>query len=68
MAANDKYSLVNMDNLTQPIQMKSSKKQKSFFEFFSAFLKSRSNFEDFEKNNDQHTLCISQIIDSERRV
>ena len=48
--------------------MKSSKKQKSFFEFFSAFLKSRSNFEDFEKNNDQHTLCISQIIDSERRV
>ena len=57
-----------MGSLTQPIQMKLSKKQKSFSEFFSAFLKSTSNFEAFEKNNDQHTLCISEIIDYERRV
>ena len=29
-----KYSLLNRDNLTQPIQMQLSKKQKNFSEFF----------------------------------
>ena len=32
-----------------PIQMESSQKQKTLSEFFSAFLKSKLNFEDFEK-------------------
>ena len=35
----DKYSLLYGDNLTQPIQILLSQKQKTFFEFFSAFLK-----------------------------
>ena len=35
----DKYSLLYGDNLTQPIQILLSEKQKTFFEFFSAFLK-----------------------------
>ena len=33
----------------QPIQMQVSPKQKTFSEFFSAFLKSKLNFEDFQK-------------------
>ena len=45
----DKYSLPYGDNLTLPIQILLSQKQKTFFEFFSAFLKSTLNFEHFQK-------------------
>ena len=45
----DKYSLVYRDNLTQPIQILLSQKQKTFSEFFSAFLKSTLNFEHFRE-------------------
>ena len=47
--ADCKYSLLNRDNLTQPIQMLVSRKQKTFSESFSAFLKSSLNFEHFQK-------------------
>ena len=40
MTADDKYSLLNRDNLTQPIPTKLSQKQKAFFQFFLAFSKS----------------------------
>ena len=49
LSADGKYSLFNRDNLTQPIQMQLSRKQKNFSEFFYAFLKSTSNFEDFQR-------------------
>ena len=49
LSADGKYSLFNRDNLTQPIQMQLSQKQKSFSEFFAAFLKSSLNFEHFQK-------------------
>ena len=45
----DKYSLLYRDNLTQPIQILLSQKQKTFSEFFPAFLKSTLNFEHFQK-------------------
>ena len=45
----DKYCLLYRDNLTQPIQILLSQKQKTFSEFFSAFLKSTLNFEHFQK-------------------
>ena len=45
----DKYSLLYGDNLTQPIQILLSQKQNTFFEFFSAFLKSTLNFQHFQK-------------------
>ena len=35
LTADEKYSLLNNDNLRQPIQMKLSQKQKSFSDFFS---------------------------------
>ena len=44
-----KYSLLYRDNLTQPIQVRLSQKQKTFSNFFFAFLKSTLNFEHFEK-------------------
>ena len=47
LTADEKYSLLYRDNLTQPIQMQLSKKLKSFSELFSAVLNSRLNFELF---------------------
>ena len=49
LSADGKYSLLNTDNLTQPIQMQLSRKEKTFCDCFSAFLKSRLNFEHFFK-------------------
>ena len=46
---NDKYCLLYRDNLTQPIHILLSQKQKTFSPFFSAFLKSTLNFEHFGK-------------------
>ena len=45
----DKYCLLYRDNLTQPIQILLSQKQKTFSQFFSAFLKSTLNFQHFQK-------------------
>ena len=45
----DKYCLLYRDNLTEPIQILLSQKQKPFSEFFSPLLKSTLNFEHFQK-------------------
>ena len=49
LADDEKYPVLNRDNLTIPTQMELSQKQKTFSEFFAAFLKSYLNFERFEK-------------------
>ena len=49
LSEDDKYCLFYNDNLLQPIQILLSQKQKTFSEFFSAFLKSTLNSEHFEK-------------------
>ena len=46
---NDNYCLLYRDNLTELIQILLSQKQKTFSEFFSAFLKCTLNFEHFQK-------------------
>ena len=46
--------------------MELSKKVKIFSEFFSPFLKSSSNFEHFEKQDNIQSQCISENIDWER--
>ena len=48
--------------------MQLSQKQNFFARFFAAFLKSRLNFEHFEKKDDPHSFCISEITDSENVV
>ena len=53
--ADDRYSPLNRDNFMQQIQMKLSQKRKSFAPFLSAVLKSRLNFEHFQKNLDPHS-------------
>ena len=39
LVADDNYSLLNWDNLTQPSQMQISEKQKTLSQYFSTFLK-----------------------------
>ena len=65
LTADDKYSLLNRDNLTQAIQTLLSQKPKAFSQFFSSFLKSTLNFEHFQKKDDPHSRCIPEIMDSE---
>ena len=55
MTADDKYSLLNTDNLTQPIWTQLFQKQKDFSEFFLAFLKYTLNFQHFQKKDDLHS-------------
>ena len=62
----EKYSLHYRENLMQPIQILLSEKRKTFSEFFYAFLKSTLNFEHFQKKDDPHSRCISQITVSEK--
>ena len=52
---NGKYSLLARDNLMQRIRMLLSRKQKTFSQFFSSFLKSSLNLEHFQKKDDPHS-------------
>ena len=47
--------------------MQLSLKEKSFAEFFSAFLECILNCEHFQKKDDSHGWCISDVMDSEKR-
>ena len=67
LTADDQYSLLNRDNLTQPIRARLSQKEKAFFQFFLAFPKSTLNFEHLQKKDDLHSRFISEITHSEKR-
>ena len=62
----DKFCLLYTDNLTQPFQILLFQKEKTFFQFFSAFLKSTLNFKHSGKKDDPHSRCISEITVSEK--
>ena len=49
LTVDEKHYLLNRGNLTQTIQIQLSQKQKTFFEFFFAFLKSILNFKHLPK-------------------
>ena len=55
LSANDKYSLVIIDNLTQQIQIQLPLKQKTFSDYLSTFLKFSLNVEHFQKKDDPHS-------------
>ena len=65
--ANGKYSLLNRDNLMQPIHMQLYQKQKTFSEVFFPFLKSILDLEHFQKKDERRCWCISEITNSEKR-
>ena len=65
LAADEKYPVLNRDNLTIPIQMQLSEKQKTFSKFFAALLEFTLNFKYFKNKYDPHRFFISEIKDSE---
>ena len=67
LTADDKYSLLNRGNLTQPIRTQLSQKQKAFPQSFLTLSKSAINFENFQKKDAPHSLFISEIMHSEKR-
>ena len=67
LSADCKYSLRDTDNLTQWNQMQLSQQEiKPFSRFFSSFFKSSLNLEHFQKKDDPHSWCISEIRDSKK--
>ena len=67
LTADDKYSRTNMKNLPQQFQTPLSPKQKTFSEFFIAFVKCAWKLEHFPKKDEYPSLSISEIIEAERR-
>ena len=68
LATYEKYPVLNRDNLSIPIDMQLSEKQKTFSEFFDAFLRSTLNSKYFEKKVVPHGFCFSEITDSHKVV
>ena len=59
LTADDKYSLLNRDDLAQPVQILLSQKENTAAKLFFAFFKSTLNFEHFQKKDEPHRKCIS---------
>ena len=53
LTVDEKHYMLNRDNLTQPIQLQLSQKEKTFSQFFFAFLKSILNSKDLPKKDDR---------------
>ena len=68
LAADEKYPVLNRDNLTIPIQMQLSLKQNTFSPVLASILKSILNFEYFETKDDPQRFCFSEFTDSEKIV
>ena len=68
LAADDRYPVLNKDNLTIPTQIQLSRKQQTFSQFLATFLISSCNLKHFEKKDDPSRFCISEITDSENVV
>ena len=68
LATNEKYPVLNRDNLTITIQMQLSEKQTIFARLFAAFLKCSRNFERSGKKDDPHSFCIFKVTDSKNVV
>ena len=62
LTADDKYSRCNMQNLPQQFQTPLSSKQKSFSEFFIAFVKCARNLEHLQKKDECPSLTIPKLL------
>ena len=60
-------SIGKSECLTQAIAMQLYPKFESISTFFSKYLKSTSNFQDFEKRDEPHSWFFDQIIDCKKR-
>ena len=67
LTVDEKHHLLNRGNLTEPIQIQLSQKQKFSSLFFFAFLKVILNFKHLPKENGPNRWCISGNTDSEKQ-
>ena len=67
LAADERYPFLNRDNLTIPIQMQFSQKEKTFLRFLGALLKSRLNFKYFETKITLIDFVFPKLLKSEKR-
>ena len=68
LTADDKYPVLNRENVTVPIEMQLPQKQNTFCDYFAPFLISTLNFEYFQKEDDSHRFCISKNTGSKNVV
>ena len=68
LGTDEKYNVLNRENLTMPIQMQLSQKQKTISDFFAKFLKSRLNFKHFESKGYPYRFSIFEVTESENVV
>ena len=68
LVADEKYRVLNRDNLTIAIQMQLCQKQSIFWQFLADFFKFSLNFNHFGKKDDARRFCIFEITDSENVV
>ena len=68
LIADEKYPVLNRDNLTILIRIELSQKQNSFYQFLFPIFKSILNFKYFERKDDPNRFCISETTDSENVV
>ena len=61
LAADEKYPVLNRDNLTIPIQMQLSLKQNTFSQFFTAFLKTKWTLNSLKQKIILVDLAISKL-------
>ena len=61
LAADEKYPVLNRDNLTIPIQIQLHQKHKNVSQFFLAFLKSSWNFEHFGEKDYAHRFVFPKL-------
>ena len=64
LTAEEKYPRHNKENIQEPSQMKLSKKLKTLFQFFIAFLKLASRFEHYQPQN----ISISKFMVFKKRI
>ena len=65
LTADNMYSRCNVHNFAQQVQTPLSQKQKTFCEFFIAFLKCAWKLEQFQQKDEYPSLIISEIMDCE---
>ena len=68
LPADEKYYLLNRDNLAQPIKMQLSQKEKTFSQFPFALLKSVLNYKNFPKKMTLRADVFPEILSPKNMV
>ena len=68
LAADERYPVLNSDNLTISIEIQLSQKKKNVFSIFCSIFEILNKFKYFQKKVALHKFCVSEITKSEKMV